>query len=311
MLSANNKVYLSGYPSGALEEWDVTKAWTYGTQTLNYFPPPVKSPESNPTLVANFRNNSFGIHQLYIAGQTNSGHIVVTGNNTRTDTSVSMGTYKDGVIQQLLDANRFKDYLVKGHTLSYSRNTAYILAQKKDGWQNIVYEYDPQQNNVVDSFQIFTSAIQSLTGLVMLPNGELFGEFIDVSGVKYLYTFDIIGKEITWKQTFTTSTNILFKLGPDEQVWFSTTPTTPRTTVFKKFNPYTKQVTDGPTLANPDNVECIVSDISFMKNDIYVGGFLNLIRIKDVVEPMPANLSPEQKMTYILEKYKKVSPVCN
>jgi hypothetical protein len=95
-------------------------------------------------------------------------------------------------------------------------------------------------------------------------------------------------------------------------VWFSTTPINPRITVFKKFNPYTKLVTNGPTLTNPDiNVNSNVSDVAFFKNDIYIGGYLNLIRIKDVVEPIPTNLSPEQKIAYIFETYKKISPACN
>ncbi|HEX8331301.1 MAG TPA: hypothetical protein VF622_01695, partial [Segetibacter sp.] len=311
MLSSNNKVYLSGYPSGALEEWNPAKPWTYGTQTLTYYPPPIKSPESNPTLVANYRNGGFGIHQLYIVGETDKGHVIVTGNNIRTDTSVSIGTYKDGVTQQLLNAERFKDYVAKGHTISYSRKTAYVLAQKINSWEHWVYEYDPELNNVVDSFTIFTSPISSITGLIMLPNEELFGEYIDISGKKFLYTFDIRSKEVTWKESFTTSTNIFCKLGPDEQVWFSTTPISPAIAVFKKFNPYTKTVSTGPTLINPDKVSCIVSDIAFFKKDIYVGGYLNLIRIKDVVEPIPANLSPEQKITYIFDTYKKVNPTCN
>jgi hypothetical protein len=310
--SFDNKIFMSGYPSGVLQQWDPTKPWTHGTQTLTYAPPPIKSPESNPTQLANYRTNNFGIHELVIAGSTDNGYLVVTGNNIRTDTSVSIGSYKDGVAQQLINADRFADYFVKGQTISYSQKTAYILAQKKDSYHNWVYEYDPEKNNVIDSFAIFTSPIRRVDGLIMLPNEELFGQFTDLSGVNYLYTFDIRTKTITWKQTFVTSGSIHYKLGPDEQVWFTTYPINPNVAVFKKFNPYTKQVSAGPSLTNPDvNMGSHVSDIAFFENDIYIGGYLNLMRIKNVVAPLPPNLTPEQKITYLFESYKKINMSCN
>jgi hypothetical protein len=310
MLSHNNNVYISGYPSGVLELWDPTRPWTYGTQTLTYLPPPVKSPESNPRVLANYRNNGSGIHDLYIVGTTNSKHIVVTGNNIRTDTSISVGTYKDGITQQLINADRFMGFIYKGHAISASKNTAYMLAQKVDGSQHWVYEYDPLLNNVVDSFAIFTTPIKSVTGLIMLPTEELFGEYTDIAGTKYLYTFDVASKKITWQTTYVSSIGIFYKLGPDDQVWFSTTPISPRITVFKKFNPYTKEITTGPTLSNPDPGDCNVSDIAFYKKDIYVGGYLNLIRINNVVEPVPNNLSPEQRIVHIFNAYKKIDTIC-
>ena len=311
MLSYNNKVFVGGYPSGQLLEWDPLKKWTYGTQSLTYTPPIISSPQSNPVLDANYRPGNFGIHQLYIAGVTNNGYMVVTGNNIRTDTSISIGTYKDGITQELIDAVRFKDYTVKGYAISFSQKTAYILAQKKDSWQHWVYEYDPVKNNVIDSFAIFTSPVADLTGLMMLPNEELFGEYKDLSGTSYLYTFDIASKQITWQQTYATSTPVCYRLGTDHQVWYSTTPISPKTTVFKKFNPYTKKVSDGPTFTNPDYVSCNVTDLAFLNNDLYIGGYLNLIRIKNAVDPVAGNVTPEQQVEQILNAYKKVKLTCN
>jgi len=319
LLSANNKVYMSAYPNGVLEEWDPSKPWTLGTATLTYTPPPFTSPLSNARKAAIYRVDGEGPHELHLAGATEDGYVVVAGNNIRTDTSLCFGRYKNGDSTRLINAQRFKDYRYIAATISFSKKTAYVLGGKMDAGNkkyvsNIIFEYDPVSNNIVDSFPLFTTSVERLGDILVLPNEELFGSYSD-SGKKYLYTFDLISRKITWRGSFEVGArDYFFRLGPDEQVWIPTVVvgTSVPTFTFKKFDPYTKEITSGPTLTNPDKGGArTVYDLLFWKKDLYIGGFTNLIRFRNVVQPLPANIRPEDKVQWVFNTHQKPNTSCN
>jgi len=312
MVNSNNKIYMSAYPSGILEEWDPSKPWTFGTKTLTYTPPPFSSPLSNARKITSYRIAQEGPHELQIAGATQDGWVVVSGNNIRTDTSLCFGRYKNGDTTRLVDAARFKDYMYVSSTISYSKKTAYVLGVKKNN-SNLLYEYNPATNSIVDSFPLFTTPVKRLGSILVLPNEELFGSYVGNDDKKYLYTFDLANKKITWQGILEVGArDYFYKLGPDEQVWIPTVVANPPAFAFKKLDPYTKTITSGPTLISPDNGGArTVFDLLFWKKDLYISGFTNLIRFKNVVEPIPANMRPEEKVQWVFNTHQKPNTNCN
>ncbi len=310
MVGNENSIYLAGYPSGQLELWDPSRTWTFGTQTLTYTPPVITSPESNPQVVANFRPDGKGIHTMVIAGIAKDGRVVVTGSNIRTDTSIAFGSYKNGEWQMLANAERFKDYVMAGYTMNQNKDRAYVLALKRHTWKNLVFVYNPLNNVIEDSFPIFETPIERLNSINMLPTGELFGDYKNATG-SFIYCFDVVTKSITWQQQYITSSPLYSAVAPDNMLWFSTTPINPAETVFKIFNPYTKKITTGPTIVNPDEVSCNVTSLLFRNTDVYVGGYLNLIRIKSAVASPLQPQQPELQVQMLFNQYQQLQSTCN
>lgn len=290
--SANPKLYMGGYPKGAVMEYEVNQTWTVNNLTPSYTPPAITAVQSNPQKIIQFQDaDAAGVRgSMYLSGMfyTKTGYLVAGGNNDRltttTDRQLSMGSYKDGVKHNAF-LPEFQNYEFSGMCLSKDSTVAYVAAQSIGGSSGKIFIYDPATNTVNGSLDF---PLGACPGKISLYADNVI---VGVCG-SIIYLYDINIRAIVFKQDMGYSQRIYsLAIAPDHSIWINQTGTDIFNTRIVKLaiksegGSYTAVISQMATLSDvqrdentkPDDM--VFVEVATGKYDLYISGLKSLYRV--------------------------------
>jgi hypothetical protein len=292
--SSNTRLYMGGYPKGAVMEYEVNQSWTVNNLTPSYTPPAITAVQSNPQKIIQFQDaDASGVRgSMYLSGmfQTKSGYLVAGGNNDRLTTStnreLSVGSYKNGTKRNIF-LPEFQNYEFSGMCLSKDSTVAYVAAQSTSGSAGKFYMYDPATNHITGSMDF---PLGSNPG-----NISLYAENIIVGTFgSSVYLYDIAKKAIIFRQEMGINHTIYsLAIAPDHSVWINQTGGDIFTTsvikldIKKEANNVTATVSviakmiDEHKDENTKPENMVFVETSAGRFDLYISGLKSLYRVSN------------------------------
>ena len=141
-------VYMSGYPSGTLVEWNMNQPWTVGTYFNGSARPP--SSTSNPKLIAYWHTYS-EISHAYKLIKLPNGVIATMGDIIRTGNSANIAFYNP-ITKQVWGYNSDSMYLQNVSDIAVC-GSKYVLfsTNNSNGGKPKIFKYDTELHMMVDS----------------------------------------------------------------------------------------------------------------------------------------------------------------
>lgn len=290
--SNNPKIYMGGYPKGAVLEYEVNNTWTVNNLTTSYVPPAITAVQSNPQKITQFQDaDAAGVRgSMYLSGMyySKSGYLIAGGNNDRltvsTNRELSIGSLRDGIKRNVY-LPEFQNYEYSGMCLSKDSNLAYVAATSVTGSNGKLYVYNPATNSITSSLDF---PLGACPGTI-----NIYSENIIVGcceGTVYLY--DISKRSIIFKHDMGYSQKIYSMVtAPDGSLWISLTGNDVFNTRIVKLvikndaNNVTAEVSLIANLSDSDRDENTKpSNMVFVeatpgKYDLYISGLKSLYRV--------------------------------
>lgn len=149
MLQYNDSIiYMSGYPSGTLVEWNRNQPWTVGTY-YNGSGRPVSS-TSNPKLIAYWHSYSEISHAVKLI-KLNNGIIATMGGIIRTGNSANVAFFNP-ITRQVWGYNSDSMYLQGASDITaYGDKYVLFSTNSSNGGRPKIFKYDTELHRMVDS----------------------------------------------------------------------------------------------------------------------------------------------------------------
>ncbi len=290
--SNNPKLFMGGYPKGAVLEYDLNNTWTVNNLTPTYTPPAITEVQSNPQKITQFQDaDASGVRgSMYLSGMfyTKNGFLIAGGNNDRltvsTNRELSIGSLRNGIKRNVY-LPEFQNYEYSGMCLSKDSNLAYVAAKSASGANGKIYVYNPATNSITTSLDFPLGA--SPGTISVYSDNIIVGSY---EGTVYLY--DISKQSIIFKHDMGYSQKIYSMVtAPDGAVWINLTGTDVFNTRIVKLviknevNNVTADVSLIANLSDADRDENTKpSNMVFVeatpgKFDLYISGLKSLYRV--------------------------------
>ncbi len=222
--AAGTRLYMGGYPKGAVMEYEVNQSWTVNNLTPTYTPPAITEVQSNPQKIIQFQDaDAAGVRgSMYLSGMfyTKNCFLVSGVINDRitasTSRELSIGSYKEGVKRNVY-LPEFQFLQFTGMCLSKDSSTAYVAAQSMNGGPGKILVYDPATNKVLESMDF---PLGSCPGTISLYAENII---VGICGSS-VYFYDVKKRTIIFKKEMGANQNIYsLTIAPDKSVWINQT----------------------------------------------------------------------------------------
>lgn len=153
-LEQNDSImWMSGYPSGYIMQWNRNKPWTTQKFINGRITNAYKNANANPKLMHYFKSNTAaGFHHASLLESDGNGNIIAAGNVIRIGNTSSIGTYN--ILNDSIYGYNFEKISKLGASGLATWGRLMVLATYYSfGGQPKLYFYDPQQNIMRDSLQ--------------------------------------------------------------------------------------------------------------------------------------------------------------
>ncbi|MCY7423119.1 MAG: WD40 repeat domain-containing protein [Chitinophagaceae bacterium] len=291
--NANNpKIFMGGYPKGAVLEYDLNNTWTVNNLTPTYTPPAITEVQSNPQKITQFQDaDASGVRgAMYLSGMfyTKNGFLIAGGNNDRltvsTNRELSIGSLRNGIKRNVY-LPEFQNYEYSGMCLSKDSNLAYVAAKSVSGSNGKIYVYNPATNSIIESMDF---PLGACPGTISIYSQNIIVGSCE--GTVYLY--DISKRSIIFKHDMGYSQKIYSMVtAPDGSVWITLTGTDIFNTRIVKLviknepNNVTADVSLIANLSDSDRDEntkptsMVFVEATTGKFDLYISGLKSLYRV--------------------------------
>ena len=291
--NANNpKIFMGGYPKGAVLEYDLNNTWTVNNLTPTYTPPAITEVQSNPQKITQFQDaDASGVRgSMYLSGMfyTKNGFLIAGGNNDRltvsTNRELSIGSLRNGIKRNVY-LPEFQKYEYSGMCLSKDSTLAYVAAKSVSGSNGKIFVYNPAINSIIESMDF---PLGASPGTISIYSQNII---VGISeGTVYLY--DISKRSIIFKHDMGYSQKIYSMVtAPDGAVWITLTGTDVFNTRIVKLviknepNNITADVSLIANLSDSDRDEntkptsMVFVEATPGKFDLYISGLKSLYRV--------------------------------
>jgi len=291
----NAKIYLSGYPSASLFEYDPSLPWTQnsndwepGKEVVDY-----KDASLNPKFLGYLRESS-GIHKVFRSTTAADGNIYFGGRWYRDGVGGGISWWNPTTQKQDGISDIFSNYMVRYMTTT--GNGRYVVASTYGVRDDLLHKPTPTKGRLFVFDTLTKEIIRTIdpvaesitTGRVVGVDGDyIIGiTTYDERSKTVIYRVNVVTGEMAYKMTFdipsrvyigsNQDNSISLKVGPDGYVW-----TFIRNQVLVKIEPKTGKI--HPIGVIYDGLEGGSGEFTFSGKDLYLNGLRDLRLIKNII----------------------------